>query len=59
MSASMTYKNERRYKIGHYKKYKTNLLNLVENKLDCKRNYYERRMLFEIRRFEVCTKWER
>ena len=29
ISASMIYKNERRYKIGHYKKYNTNLLNLV------------------------------
>ena len=36
-----------------------NMLNLVENKLDCKRNYFERRMLFEIRRFEVCTKGRR
>ena len=31
--------------IGHYKKYNMNLLNLVENKLDCKRNCHERRML--------------
>ena len=37
-------------------KNKTNLLNLVENKLDCKRNCYERRKLFEIRRFEGSTK---
>ena len=37
---------------------KTNLLNLVENKLDCKRNYYERKKLFEIRSFEVSTKWK-
>ena len=30
--------NERRSKAGHYRTYKTNLFNLVENKLDCKRN---------------------
>ena len=33
-SASMIYKNSRRYKIEHYKKYNTKLLNVVENKLD-------------------------
>ena len=38
ISASLIYKNERRYKIGNYKKYNTNLLNLVENKLDYKKN---------------------
>ena len=43
MSASMVYKNERRYKIGHYKKYNTNLLNLVENKLDYKRRNIAKR----------------
>ena len=37
---------------------KTNLLNLVMNKLDCKRNCYEKPKLFEIRRFEASTKWE-
>ena len=47
---------ERRHKTRHYKTFKTNLSNLVENKLDCKRN--SKRKLFEIRRFEVCTKWE-
>ena len=52
-------KNERRRKTGHYRTYKTNLLNLVENKLDCKRNCYERKKLFEIRRFEVSTKWKK
>ena len=41
-SASVIYKNERRRKTGHCRTYKTNLLNLVENKLDCKRNCYER-----------------
>ena len=41
VSASMIHKNERRYKIGHYKKYNTTLLNLIENKLDYKRNYCE------------------
>ena len=30
--------NERRYKIRHHEKYKTNWLNLGENQLDCKRN---------------------
>ena len=59
ISASMIYKNERRCKIGHYQKYITNLLNLVENKIDCKKNCYERRMLFEIRRFEVCMSWKK
>ena len=49
---------ERRHKTGHYKTYKTNLSNLVESKLDCKRNCCEKRKLFEIRRFEVCTKCE-
>ena len=58
ISASVIYKNEKRRKTGHYKSYTTNLLNLVENKLDCKRNCYERRKLFEIRRFEVSTKRE-
>ena len=58
ISASMIYKHERRYKIGHSRMYKTNLLNLVENKLDCKRNCYERRKLFEMRRFEVCMNWK-
>ena len=53
ISASVIYKNERRRKTGHYRTYKTNLLNLVRNKLDCKRSWYERKMLFEIRRFEV------
>ena len=37
----------------------TNLLNNVENKLDCKRSYYERKELFEIRRFEGSKKWEK
>ena len=59
ISASMIYKNERRHKTGHHRMYKTNLLNLVENKLDCKRNCHERRKLFEIRRSEVCTNWKR
>ena len=58
-SASVIYKNERRRKTGHCRTYKKNLLNLVENKLDCKRNCYKRKTLFEIRRFEVCTKWEK
>ena len=39
--------------------YNTNLLNLVESKLDCKRNYCDKRKLFEVRRFEVCTNWKR
>ena len=43
----------------HYRKYKTNLLNLVENKLDCKRNCNEKKKLFEIRRFVVSTEWEK
>ena len=50
--------NERRRKTGHYRMNKTNLLNLVVNKLDCKRNCYERRKLLEIRRLEVSTKWK-
>ena len=33
ISASMIYKKERRHKTGHYKRYNTNLLNLVKNKL--------------------------
>ena len=57
--ASMIYKNKRRYKIGHYKKYNKNLLNLAENKLDYKKNYCEKRNLFEILRFEVCTNLKR
>ena len=52
-SASVIYKNERRRKTGHNRTYNTNLLNLVENKLHCKRNCHERKKLFEIRRFEV------
>ena len=44
---------------GHHKTYKTKLSNLVENKLDCKRNYCGKRKLFEIRRFEVCTNRKR
>ena len=59
VSASMIHKNERRYKIGHYKMYNTNLLNLIENKLDFKRNCCEKRMLFEIRRLQVCADWRR
>ena len=55
----MIYKNEQRYKIGHYEKYKTNLLNLVENKLDYKRSCYEMKKFFEIRIFEGSTKWEK
>ena len=50
---------ERRHKIGHCKKYKTKVLNLVENKLDYIRNYCEKRKLFEILRFKVCTKLEK
>ena len=46
-------------KQGIYKMYKKNLLNLAENNLDCKRNCYERRRLFEIRRIEVCTNLKR
>ena len=42
-----------------YRTYKTNLLNLVENKLDCKRSCYERKKLFELRRWEVSTTWEK
>ena len=34
----MIYKNERRRKAGHYRTYTTKLLNLVENKLDYKKN---------------------
>ena len=49
---------ERRHKTGHFKTYTTNLSNLVENKLDCKKNCCGKRKLFEIRRCEVCTKWE-
>ena len=41
ISASMIHQNERRFKIGHYNKYNTNLLNLVENKLEYKRNYFD------------------
>ena len=37
-SASVIYKNERRRKTWHHSTYKTNLLNLVENKLDYKKN---------------------
>ena len=58
ISASVIYKNERRRKAGYYRTYKTNLSNFVENKLYCKRNCYERKKLFEIRRLEVCKKWE-
>ena len=59
ISASTIYKKEWRHKTTvHYKTFEMNLSNLVENKLDCKRNYCEKRKLFEIRRFEVCTKWE-
>ena len=47
--------NERRSKTEHYRTFKTNLLNLIENKLHCKRKCYERKKFFEIRRFEVCT----
>ena len=50
---------ERRHKIGHCKKYKTKVLNLVENKQDYIRNYCEKRKLFEILRFKVCTNWKR
>ena len=49
---------ERRHKTGHFTTYKTNLSNFVENKLDCNKNCCGKRKLFEIRRFEVCTKWE-
>ena len=49
---------KRRHKTGHYKTYNTNLSNLVKNKPDCKRNYCEKRKLFEIPRFEVCTIWK-
>ena len=45
ISSSMVYEKERRHKTGHYKTYKTNLSNLVENKLDYKRNYCEKRAL--------------
>ena len=41
LNESVIYKNERRRKTGHCRTNKTNLLNLVENKLDCKRNCYE------------------
>ena len=37
ISASVIYKNERRRKTGHGRMFKSNLLNLVENKLDSKR----------------------
>ena len=53
------YKNERRSKARYHRTHKTNLLNLVENKLDCKRNCYERKKLFEIHRYEESTKWEK
>ena len=43
ISASVIYKNQRRRKTGHCRMYKTNLLNLVESKLDCKRNCYVRK----------------
>ena len=46
ISASMIYKNERRYKIGHYKKYNTNLLNLVENKLELQEELFAKRESF-------------
>ena len=38
-------KYERRRKTGHCRTYKTNLLNLVENTLDCKRSCFERKEL--------------
>ena len=57
-SASVIHKNERRRKAGHHRTYKTNLLNLIENKFDYKRSYNERRKLFVIRKFEVSTKWQ-
>ena len=57
ISASMIYKNggTRQGITGCTKRI---LSNLVENKLDCKRNFCERRNFFEIRRFELSTWWK-
>ena len=56
-SASVNYNDKRKSKDWRYRTHNTDLLNLDENKFDCKKNCLLKKKVSEILRSEICTKW--
>ena len=56
INASVNYNDKRKSKDWRYRTHDTDLLNLDENKFDCKKNYLWKKTFSEIPISEICTK---
>ena len=58
-STSVNYEDKRKNKDWRYRTHNTDLLNLDENKFDCKKNCLWKKRFSEKLKSEICTKWEK